>query len=233
MKSLVFDTSSIISLAMNHLLWVLKSLKKQFKGDFLITEGVKQEVVDNPLKTKRFKLEAVMLRDFIFDGNLIVRGNGEIREKAKQMLNLVNNIFKAKGNYIKILHMGEIEALVLALEVNAKAIVVDERTLRFLIENYERVMMVLKNKLHTYIEVDEQNLKLFQEKVNGLKVLRSTELILMAYELGLLEHYITSKGKKFEKFRVELLSGALWGLKLKGCSISEQEITKMLQIEKV
>ena len=42
MKSLVFDTGSVISLVMNNLLWTLKPLKKQYGGDFFIPKGVKK-----------------------------------------------------------------------------------------------------------------------------------------------------------------------------------------------
>lgn len=54
MRALVFDTGSIISLVTNNLLWILPPLKKQFRGDFLISEAVKGEIIDHPLKTKKF-----------------------------------------------------------------------------------------------------------------------------------------------------------------------------------
>ena len=52
MKSLVFDSSSIISLATNNLLWLLRPLKKQFKGDFYISKSIKHEIVDHPMTTE-------------------------------------------------------------------------------------------------------------------------------------------------------------------------------------
>ena len=61
MKYLVFDSSSLITLAMNNLIWVLEPLKKKYKGDFCISTSVRNEILDTPLKGKKFKLEAMQL----------------------------------------------------------------------------------------------------------------------------------------------------------------------------
>ena len=68
MNSLVFDTGTVISLVMNNLLWTLKHLKKQYKGDFLMTTSVKKELIDRPMKSKKFKLEALVIQDYLFEG---------------------------------------------------------------------------------------------------------------------------------------------------------------------
>ena len=52
MRSIIFDTGPIISLTMNNLIWTLKHLKRQFKGDFLITPAVKKELIEKPFRTK-------------------------------------------------------------------------------------------------------------------------------------------------------------------------------------
>ena len=65
MKSIVFDTSTIISIATNNLLWVLKLLKNKFGGEFFITSSVKNELIDRPLKSKKYKLEAIMISDIL------------------------------------------------------------------------------------------------------------------------------------------------------------------------
>ena len=59
MKCLVFDSGPIISLTTNNLLWILEPLKNKFKGRFVITEGVRKELIDKPLTTKKFKFEAL------------------------------------------------------------------------------------------------------------------------------------------------------------------------------
>ena len=67
MKSIVFDTGSIISLVTTNLLWTLKRLKKRYKGDFLIPGSVKSELIDRPLKSKKFRLEGIVIQDFLFE----------------------------------------------------------------------------------------------------------------------------------------------------------------------
>ena len=47
MNTLFFDTGPVISMTMNHILWVLRPLKKQFNGNFFITDFVKKELIDN------------------------------------------------------------------------------------------------------------------------------------------------------------------------------------------
>ena len=38
--------------------WYLKPLKKQYRGEFLMPASVKSELIDRPLKSKKFKLES-------------------------------------------------------------------------------------------------------------------------------------------------------------------------------
>ena len=72
MKTIVLDSSSIISLATNDLLWLLRDLKNFADVRFLIPENVKKELVDNPLNTKYYKLEAIMINNYISQGLLQV-----------------------------------------------------------------------------------------------------------------------------------------------------------------
>ena len=60
-KPIIFDTGPVISLTTNNLLWVLDSLKKQYKGNFYITPTVKRELVDTPIQSKKFKFEALQV----------------------------------------------------------------------------------------------------------------------------------------------------------------------------
>ena len=64
--------------------------------------------------------------------------------------------------------------------------------------------------------------------VKGVNVLRSSELILRGYELGIFDKFLFRKDLK-----KTLLDGLLWGTKLRGCSISIKEINDALKIEKV
>lgn len=230
MKTLVFDTSTIISLATNNLLWTFHHLKKQFKGKFIISREVKREIIDTPFNSKRYKLEALMIKDHLEIGHLTLYSTPEIRQKAQYILELSNNIYFAKKTNIKILHLAEIESLVTALELKSQAYCVDERTMRLIVEDPFLLQKLLKDKLHTQIDINSKNLKEFSSYVNGLKIIRSIELMIVAYKMGILDRYITDK-KYHSELRHDLLDGLLWGLKLRGASITENEIKKVLSLK--
>ncbi|MBU0929516.1 MAG: hypothetical protein KJ623_00400 [Nanoarchaeota archaeon] len=229
MKSLVFDTSTIISLSTNDLLWVLKSLKDKFNGDFLISNGVKEELIDHPLQTKKFKFEALNIISLINDNYLKIYSSKEISEKREYLDNLLNHMFKAKDEYITIMHKGEIESLAVAIILNANAYAVDERTTRMVIEDPERLAKILRNKLHTTININKDNLNLFMKEVSNVKIIRSTELALIAYEDGIFKNLL-KPNKYSSNVKKDLISGLLWGLRLRGCSISDEEINEALKI---
>ena len=229
MKSIAFDSSSIISLSMNDLLWVLKSLKDKFSGDFLISDGVREELIDYPLKTKRFKFEALMVINLLNNNYLKIYSNDEVSKKTVFIESLVNNLYKAKNEYIKIMQKGEIASLALAIILGSAAYVVDERTTRLVIEDPERLAKILRNKLHVNVSLNKNNLELLKKEVKNLKVIRSTELVIYAYELGLFKDYIRPT-KYSRDVKKDLIDGLLWGLKLRGCSISEDEIDEALRI---
>ena len=65
MKYLIFDSGPLINFALNGLLPLLKKLKKEFKGEFLITKEVKNEIIDYPQNIKRFELEALQLKQLL------------------------------------------------------------------------------------------------------------------------------------------------------------------------
>jgi len=63
-----------------------------------------------------------------------------------------------------------------------------------------------------------------------LRVIRSIELVTIAYELGILNRYMSIEEESFVRnVRDELLEGVLWGVKLNGCSVSEDEIKRDYQ----
>lgn len=230
MKSLIFDTSSLISIATNDLAWTLKPLKEKFQGTFLITEEVKSEIIDVPLKSKKFKLEGIMTSSLLAD-NTLTLSNLNIAGKTNYLFELANKIFKARSSYIHILHPGEVSALALAILIKADALVVDERTLRMLIEEPNNLLELLNRKLHTPIEMDKKNMSLFREELNNIKIIRSTELMWAALQFKLFEKYSSASKIMKNNFNYNLLDGLLWGLKLRGCSISEHEINEILSLQ--
>ena len=227
MKSLIFDAGPIISLATNNLLWVLEPLKKEFDGKFYITEPVKRELVDRPLETKKFKFEAIQIEKLIEKGILEIIDNSFIREKTPILLHTANEIFKAYDNYMKIVHFAEMSVIMASVNLSADAIVIDEKTTRFLIENPKMIVEILKKTLHTPISINENNLKEFKNTIGDIKTIRSIELVTIAYERSLLDNYIT----KIPDARKNLLESVLWGVKLNGCAVSKDEIEQIVRLE--
>lgn len=222
MKALVFDAGPIISLTMNNLIWILEPLKERFKGRFYISKAVKMELVDKPLTTKRFEFEALQVIQQIKNGVLEVLDNPA---KTVELLNLANQCFKAKGQWIKVSHYGDMSSLALALQLNANALVIDERTSRELIENPDTLRNIMRSKLHTNVFVNNENINKLKEYFKGLKIIRSSELAYVACKLNLLNKYIDGATRK------QLLDSVLWGVKLDGCAISKGEIEQILALE--
>lgn len=231
MKAIIFDSGPLISLTLNNLLWVLEPLKQKYKGDFFITSAVKEEVVDYPLKTKKFKFEGFQVLKSIRDGVLSVFETDYVRKETGKMMDLANNIFEVHGKPFKSLHYPELSVLVAAKEVKAEAVVVDEQSTRLLMENPSRMEQLVKKRMHAKVFLNRQCLEEFQSAMRHINVIRSTELVTIAYECGFLNKYI-AKPTTIPKPKEELLDGLLWGLKLNGCAISEREINQILKVER-
>jgi hypothetical protein len=197
---------------------VIKDLKKKFQGEFYITPSVKYELVDKPLKTRIYGLEAMLVTKLIEEGYLKIL---KPKTLTKEIENIANHIYNALGRDIQILQSGEIEALALSIEIGADAFIIDERTTRVLIEEPNNLKDLLQRKLHTKIIVNRESLKKITKLTNKLRILRSTEIMFVAYEKGLLNNYISHTYDK--KDQVEAV---LWGMRSKGCSISIDEIEK-------
>lgn len=227
MKSIIFDTGPIISLTLNNLAWILEPLKNQFGGKFYIPEAVRKELVDRPLEINRFKFEALHTMHYIDKGIITLYPEKDYESITNQIMDLCNNLFYAKGRPVRVAHRGEIEVIALAITANSNIIVVDERTTTELIENPERVKKRLMKRLHTKVTMDEGVLKKLNDYTKGLKVIRSVELAVMAYEMGLLDRYLPDG--PFDKG--VLLDAVLWGLKLNGCAITEDEIKSIVRLE--
>lgn len=227
MRCIVFDTGPLITLSLNNLLWVLKPLKEQYKGEFYITNSVKKESIDKPLQTKKFKFEAIQILKLVEEGIIKVIYDKNIKEKANFLFNEINSFFKAHDNYIKIVHYAEIETLAAGLVLKADSIVVDEFITRNIVENPKLVHERLEGKLHLPVIQNENAIKNIRQELN-LNILRTFELILIAFELGLFKDYYL----KLPYAKKQLLEGLLWGIKLNGCSITEQEINEALKLEK-
>jgi len=228
LKSLIFDSGPIISLTTNNLVWLLEELKRGYGGDFFIVEAVKRELIDRPLATKKFKFEALQVLKYINGGILKIIESSKLKEETIKLLDLANNSFNAKGNWLRIVHYAEMSGLAACNKLNSDAFVVDERTTRLLVENPNRLVEILESTLHTDIKINDDNLEEFEKRTKNIKLIRSVELVTVAYEQGWLNKYLPNipNAKKI------LLDSVLWGVKLNGCAVSKREIDQIIKLEK-
>lgn len=226
-NSIVFDAGPIISLTTNNLLGVLDKLKDDFKGEFYLPSSVKAELIDHPLATKKYKFEALQVNHKITKGTLTVIETPQIKALAEELKNMANNMFKIRGNWIPIVHYGEMEAIAAAIVLNAGAVVIDERTARLLVETPDFFVRMLERQMRSQITVNQANLAKFKQWTKDLKILRSVELVVIAYEKGHMDKYLMP-GPNAKRTLIESL---LWGVKLRGCSVTRDEINEIVKME--
>lgn len=225
-KAIIFDSGVLISFSMNGMTEIIKNLKKVFNGKFLITSEIKGEVIDVPLKIKKFELEALKIKKLLDDGILEMSSSlgikdSEIEKADNELLNLANSTFIGKDRDIHILDHGEASCLALSKILTEKGIenliAVDERTTRLLAEKPENLKNIFEERMNTKIIIKKQNLEFFRD----FRIIRSTELAYVAYKRGLVD----LKGES-------VLDALLYSLKFKGAAISGDEIEEMKRLNK-
>ncbi len=208
---IVADSSSIISLAVNCLSPLLGNLGVQFA----ITPRVYDEIITKPSTSKRFALESMRINRLLSRGDIVVEKPSTTL--GEQILDASNRIYRIKGRDLKIIHAAEAEALGVAGEDDAKALLIDERTTRLLIENPRELRNLLSHRNKSKVELNESNLKKLQGILPDVPVIRSSDVTAVAYEKGVLTRMHAVKDKT-------VLSAALSALKYSGCAITWDEI---------
>jgi len=224
MKYLIFDAGPIISMTMNGLLPVVEKMKERFPGiEFILTPDVKKEVVDRPMKIKKFKLEALQVQKLIEKGVFKMSGNvisdSKLRKEMKKIEKTANGVLRATNTKekIRIIHDGEVACLAFCNLVKGEhLIVIDERTTRMLIEAPERLEEMMERKLHTPLDSTPDLIKNWK----NFKFIRSAEFLYIAWKMGL----IGGEGN------LEMLDALLYGVKFKGCAITSTEIEELKKI---
>jgi len=228
MTTIILDSGPIISLAMNNLLWLFSEVKKKYDMNFIITSGVKAEVVDNPLNSRRFKFEAMQVAKLIEDGTFTLMEDEGLQKTANLILELANQCFSAKERNLHLVHYAEMHAVAAYLKCGADAMMIDERTTRYLVENPNKLKNVLRHKLHTDIVMHAKKVQVLKQKLRSVRFIRSAEFVTVAFEKGMLDRYLP----KLPNAKGQLLDALLWGLKLHGCAISEKDLRKMKKLAK-
>ncbi|MBU1111745.1 MAG: hypothetical protein ABIG93_03220 [archaeon] len=222
-KIIFFDAGPIITLAMSRLLWILKPLKEKFGGKFYITTAVHKEIIETPVQTKRFKFEALQVIKLIKDG-IIEPYNHLSNTRIQYLAKLSNQTYKINNKPLEIIQAGEMETVLASLSNNKAPIIMDERTMRLLIENGKSLKSLLEHRTKKKVDMNIDNVKKFQNEVGTITIIRSVELAAVAFKLGILDDYLP---KSLPNPKETLLDSVLWDTKFNGSAATDNEVLEL------
>lgn len=218
----VCDSSAIISLTDACLAHVFYFLREKTGARFLVPKSVVHECVDRPLHilNKDYRFSALKIKDMLNDG-ILEKVDADVSGKTEELGKIANSVFFARGKPLRLVQAGELEMAALAGELGVRSVLMDERTMRLLIEAPMNLKGHLEKELRVNIMVNRESLQRLQGFTEGISVIRSTEALIVAYEKGFLKH--------FDEIEKEVAEAALYRLKSAGCAISFREIEEYMK----
>ncbi len=222
-KDILCDSGSFISLTTSCLDPILYFLSEKFHVRFVIPAVVRHETVTYPLEKglKQYAFSAIKIKEAIKDG-VISAVDVDVSMQGERLLRAANNIFYVKGRPLQLIQRGEAEMLALARELDVRDILIDERTARMLIEAPLSMKDHLAEEFGVNVMLDRKALNDFGSYVKGMSAMRSSELVMVAYENGYFDH--------FDELKHEALEAALYKVRFSGCSIRFDEIEEYMRI---
>ncbi len=220
--AIFFDSGTIISLTIARLSWLLPHLHKHFNGPFYITPAVYKELVERPLEIRRFEFEALQVMKLVREGTLQVYTKVPVRE-VKELTRLVNTSVMLNGKNLDLMQEGEMQSLACVLENPGSVLAMDERTLRYLIEDGEQLTNLLRERFQKEVVPNKAQLQQCATIFKGVNIIRSTEILAVAFSLGLLKEYVPPQ----KDGSTVLLDAVLWAVKYGGCAITALEIEQL------
>lgn len=222
MEDLFCDSSSLISLTGSCLDNVVYYISNKFQLRFVIPPFVEYETIDRPISSdlKQYSFSAIKIKKLLAD-KVVVKIDKDVRKKTDRILYLANNSLFVKGKPITLLQRGEAEMIALAFELGVKNILIDERTTRMMIEAPFRMKEHMEKEFGVNIMINNGNLREFSDIVRGMQVVRSSELLILAFENGFFDG--------FGDMKIPALEAALYKIKFSGCSISFDEVQEYIK----
>ncbi len=221
-KTIVLDSSTLITISDNCMIKIIKNLSQKENISFVIPQSVYEESVVTPMRIRKFELNAIRIRDAVEEGYLQVASATEnFRQRLQKLQFTCDNLCTFNGARMIIIHRGEMETLALMKEINADALAIDERTTRLLLEEPQSLEWFLRKRHNGKISLNPNRIDEFRREYAQIKVIRSTELISLAYEDG-------SFGNELHTTK-QAVEAALFAAKFTGCAVSEDEIWKYLK----
>ncbi|HIH21576.1 MAG: hypothetical protein J4478_01210 [Candidatus Diapherotrites archaeon] len=218
MNSIVFDSSSIISISEKCFIKVLEKLSQ--KAELAIPKKVEFESITRPSHIKAFELNALRIQTALSQGWIkSIQLEPEFLQLSLRVKETANSCFFINNRPFVLIQDGEAETLALLRQLGASTLVIDERNTRMLIEDIQGLHSYLQARIAGIMK-NEQKIAELKKMLSGIKVCRSSELIAWAFEKGILESEL-QKNK-------ESLEAALYAVKYSGCAVSEREINDYL-----
>ncbi len=214
-KLIICDASSLISMTESCMFGIIEELSNVYGVDFYLSPKVKFECIDNPIKMRSHALTAVRLKAALQRGSLKLTQESKHAE-INRILDISNKVFRIGRFPLRIMHLGEADMIATAKSLGTKNILIDERTTRMLVEDSEKLRKHMEREFRKKVEINENYLQKFSEIAGDLNIVRSSELVMMAYEMG---HF-----RKYGKLEKKTVESSLYGLKFNGCGISFSEI---------
>ncbi len=204
---IICDSSTLISLAETCNLGVLYLLNEN-RVEFSVTKKVKEEIIENPERIKKYAYSALKLEKCFDDG--VIKEVNEDEQKTTSLTRKLNGFFEINGRALNIVQEGEISCITVYKDLKFDAFAVDEKTTRLLIEDPELLMREMEKEYG-------EKITLRKPDFFKIQVLRSTELLYFAFRKGYLKEFKNPK---------KVLNAGLQALKYAGCSISEEELSE-------
>jgi len=218
---IVFDSGVLIGFSETCYLSLLHPLREAI-GEFIITEKVKYECIGKVENIMRFKLSSIRIAQEITSQVFTVQPNSKKLEDATfKIMELTNSMILVRNKPITIIQFGEAECLALLGLTDANYLAVDERTTRMLVEQPHSLIEIIKRKYNTNdVCLDEKKYLQFKEIIGPVTVVRTVDLFAYAQKHKMLSSEFDNP---------ENLKAGLYALKIKGCSVSFEEIDEYIR----
>ncbi|MFH0971345.1 MAG: hypothetical protein V1835_02145 [Candidatus Micrarchaeota archaeon] len=216
----VLDSSALISLSESCVVSVLRHLKEKSKARFAAPESVFVESVERPAKTRQHGFSAVRIKKLFSEG--IVEKITASQEKTRDILNTANNLFFVGNVALELIQVGEAECAAVIGDNPDMCMIIDEKTLRLLIESPNKLRAVLEGEYGEKIKIDGKMLEKWQHMTRGIKVLRSVEVLGVAVEKGYFRSFGEDENLAYHS--------AVFALRGFGCSLTNSELNEFEQL---
>lgn len=216
-KYILADAGVLISLTSSCLESVLRFLHERTDLTLIIPPSVEREAVRRPIErqVKKYLFSALRIKNHIEDG-IIKVVEDRLDEETKRIMDLANNMYYIRGRPLKLIQYGESEMVALARKLDIGYVAIDERTMRLLIENPPALKTHIEEEFRINVMTNKKNYDQLGEMLRGIKVFRSSEFVMLAYELGYFD--------RFHQLKESAFLSALYKVKYAGCAISFEEI---------